>query len=44
MRGGAEDADASGGVFDDGEDEQRGAGDGSGFEEVCGEDGVCLGA
>ncbi|MCE7006958.1 hypothetical protein LWC34_29625 [Kibdelosporangium philippinense] len=44
MRGGAEDADAPGGVLDDGEDEQPGAGEGSDFEEVRGEDGVCLAA
>jgi hypothetical protein len=44
VRGGAKDADAAGGVFDDGEDVQPGAGQGPGFEEVGGEDRVCLGA
>jgi hypothetical protein len=38
----AEDADAAGGVFDDSQDEQRGPSECSGFEEVRGEDGVCL--
>jgi hypothetical protein len=36
--------DAAGGVLDDGEGEQSGAGKCSGFEEVGGEDGVCLAA
>jgi hypothetical protein len=44
VSGCAEDADAAGGVFDDREDEQPCAGQGSGFEEVGGEDGVCLAA
>src|SRR5207247_7130229 len=41
---GTEDTDAAGGVLDDGEDVQPGAGQGPGFEEVGGEDGVCLAA
>jgi hypothetical protein len=40
----AEDADTSAGVFDDGEDVQRRLGQGLGFEEVGGEDGVGLAA
>ena len=44
MGGGAENADAAGGVFDDGEDVQPSAGQGSGFEEVGGEDRVRLAA
>ena len=42
MRGGAEDADAGAGVFDDGEGVQPCSGQGSGFEEVGDEDRVCL--
>jgi len=42
--GGAEDADSAGGVLDDGEDVQPRAGQRAGFEEVGGEDGVCLAA
>jgi hypothetical protein len=44
VSGCAEDTDAAGGVLNDGEDEQHCAGQGSGFEEVGGEDGVCLAA
>jgi hypothetical protein len=44
VHGGAEDADTPGGVPNDREDEQSGAGECSGFEEVRGEDGVCLAA
>jgi hypothetical protein len=44
VSGCVEDADAAGGVLNDGEDEQSCAGRGSGFEEVGGEDGVCLAA
>jgi hypothetical protein len=40
--GGAEDVDAAGGVLDDGEDVQPCSGQGPGFEEVGGEDRVCL--
>jgi hypothetical protein len=36
--------DAAGGVLDDGEDVQSGPGQGAGFEEVGGEDRVCLAA
>jgi hypothetical protein len=42
--GGAEDTDAAGGVLDDGDDVKAGAGKGSGFEEVDGEDRVRLAA
>jgi hypothetical protein len=41
---GAEDADAAGGVFDDGEDVQPCSGQCPGLEEVGGEDRVCLAA
>jgi hypothetical protein len=40
----AEDADAAGGVLDDGEDGELRSGQGVGFEEVGGEQGVCLAA
>jgi hypothetical protein len=40
--GGAENADAAGGVFDDGEDVQPRSGQCPGLEEVGGEDRVCL--
>jgi hypothetical protein len=43
VRGRAEDADAPGGVFDHCQDGHRCAGEGLGFEEVGGEDGVGLG-
>jgi hypothetical protein len=42
--GGAEDAEAAGGVFDDGEDVQPCSGQGPGLEDVGGEDRVCLAA
>jgi hypothetical protein len=42
--GGAQDSDAAGGVLDDGEDVQVCAGEGAGFEEVAGEQGVGLAA
>ena len=44
MCGRAEDADAAGGVLDDGEDVQPRSGQGAGFEEVGGEEGVRLAA
>ena len=44
MGGGTENADPAGGVFDDGEDVQPRSGQGSGFEEVGGDDRVCLAA
>lgn len=44
MGGGAEDADAAGGVFDGGEDVQPCSGQSPGLEEVGGEDRVCLAA
>ena len=44
VRGGAEDADTAGGVLDDGDDVQPGAGQSPGLEEVSGEDRVCLAA
>jgi hypothetical protein len=40
--GGAKDADAAGGVLDDGEDVQPRSGQGLSFEEVRGEDCLCL--
>jgi hypothetical protein len=40
--GGAEDADATRGVLDDGRDVQLGPGQGDGFEEVSGDDGMGL--
>ena len=42
--GGAEDADAPGGVFDRGQDGEAGSGQGAGLEEVDGDDRLCLGA
>ena len=42
MCGRAEDADAAGGVLNDGEDDQPCSGQGAGVEEVGGEDGVRL--
>jgi hypothetical protein len=44
MGGGAEHADAAGGVLDDGEDVQPCSGQCPGLEEVGGEDRVCLAA
>lgn len=44
MCGGAEDPDAAGGVFDDRQDVEAGAGQGGRFEEVGGDDGVRLGS
>jgi len=44
VSGGAEDADATGGVFDDGTDEQPCSGQGGGFDEVGGQQGMCLAA
>lgn len=44
MWGRAEDADAAGGVLDDGKDEQPRSGQGTNFEEVGGEEGVRLAA
>ena len=44
MRGDAEDADAAGGVLDDGQDVHALAGQGHRLEEVGGEDGLGLGA
>jgi hypothetical protein len=41
--GGAEHVDASGGVFDDGEDVLALPGQGDGLDEVAGEQGICLG-
>jgi hypothetical protein len=40
---GAEDPDASGGVFDRGQDREVGSGQGAGFEEADGHDRLCLG-
>jgi hypothetical protein len=42
--GRAEDADAAGGVLDDGKDEQPRSGQGRTFEKVGGEESVCLAA
>jgi hypothetical protein len=44
MGGGTENTDAAGGVLDDGDDLQPRAGQYSGFEEVGGEDRMCLAA
>ncbi len=44
VRGGAEDANSAGGLVDDGQDVQPGAGQRPRFEEVGGQDGVGLGA
>jgi hypothetical protein len=44
MSGGAEDADAAGGVLDGGEDDQPRSGQGVGVDEVGGEQGVRLAA
>jgi hypothetical protein len=44
VRGGAEDADPAGRVLDDRQDVRPGAGQSHGFEEVCGEDRLGLGA
>jgi hypothetical protein len=42
MGGGAEDADAAGGVFDDRQDVKAGPGQGDGFDEVGGQQRVGL--
>ncbi len=44
VSGRTEDADAAGGVLDDSEDVEPRSGQGGGFDEVGGEEGVCLAA